>query len=117
MPFVGAPFLCCFNNVLTILQRCSLYLFCTVPKKVTSMAWLFGFVAFLSLGLTFTPFATSESGNAIYGMRRETDQYLCFIADQGDDQAERQRVLLAELAGEKPQRTVPNIPVVCILTQ
>ena len=65
----------------------------------------------------FTPFATSASGNVIYGMRRETDQYLCFIADQGDDQAERQRVLLAELAGEKPQRTVPNIPVVCILTQ
>ncbi|WP_298857324.1 hypothetical protein [uncultured Sulfitobacter sp.] len=65
----------------------------------------------------FTPFATSASGSAIYGMRRDTDQYLCFIADQGDDQAERQRVLLAELAGEKPQRTVPNIPVVCILTQ
>lgn len=65
----------------------------------------------------FTPFATSGTGSAIYGMRRETDLYLCFIADQGDDQAERQRVLLAELAGETPQRTVPNIPVVCILTQ
>ena len=65
----------------------------------------------------FMPFATSGSGSAIYGMRRETEHYLCFIADQGDDQAERQRVLLAELAGENPQRTVPNIPVVCILTQ
>lgn len=65
----------------------------------------------------FTPFATSGSGSAIYGMRRDTDLYLCFLADQGDDQAERQRVLLAELAGEAPQRTVPNIPVVCILTQ
>ncbi|WP_299558000.1 hypothetical protein [uncultured Sulfitobacter sp.] len=65
----------------------------------------------------FTPFATSGSGSAIYGMRRDTQQYLCFIADQGDDQAERQRVLLAELAGENPDRTVPNIPVVCILTQ
>lgn len=65
----------------------------------------------------FTPFATSGTAFSIYGMRRDADQYLCFIADQSDDQSERQRVLLAELAGEKPARAVPNIPVVCILTQ
>jgi hypothetical protein len=65
----------------------------------------------------FTPFATSGAGNTIFGMQRGTDQHLCFIADQSDDQAQRQRVLLAELAGEEPDRTVPNIPVVCILTQ
>lgn len=65
----------------------------------------------------FMPFATSGSGNAIYGMHKGTEMYLCFIMDRGQDQAERQRVLLAELAGEAPDPSVPNIPVACVLTQ
>ncbi len=65
----------------------------------------------------FTPFAVSSVGQAIYGLRNDTTLYLCFIADTGDAQAMRQATLLAELRGEDPDRTVPNIPVVCILTQ
>ena len=65
----------------------------------------------------FTPFATSASGNASFGMTNGTDLYLCFIADNLEAQAERQQALIAEINGEGPDRTVPNIPVVCILTQ
>ena len=65
----------------------------------------------------FTPFASSASGNAAFGMTDGSDLYLCFIADNLEAQAMRQQVLIAEINGEGPDRTVPNIPVVCILTQ
>lgn len=65
----------------------------------------------------FLPFAVSGTGNASYGMMKGTEIYLCFIADTSEAQAERQRVLRAEIAGENTTRTVPNIPVACILTQ
>jgi hypothetical protein len=39
----------------------------------------------------FTPFATSASGNASFGMTDGTDLYLCFIADNLEAQAERQQ--------------------------
>jgi hypothetical protein len=50
-------------------------------------------------------------------MTNGTDLYLCFIADNLEAQAARQQALIAEIGGEGPDRTVPNIPVVCILTQ
>ncbi len=65
----------------------------------------------------FVPFAASASGNATFGMTNGTDLYLCFIADNLEAQAERQQALIAEINGENPDRSVPNIPVVCILTQ
>ena len=65
----------------------------------------------------FTPFAVSSSGNASFGMTNGTDLYLCFIADNPDAQSARQQALIAEINGERPDRSVPNIPVVCILTQ
>lgn len=65
----------------------------------------------------FAPFGTSASGNASFGMTDGADLYLCFIADNLTAQAERQQVLIAEIAGEEPDRSLPNIPVVCILTQ
>ena len=65
----------------------------------------------------FTPFATSASGNATFGMTNGSDLYLCFIADNLEAQATRQQALIAEINGEGPDRTVPNIPVVCILAQ
>ena len=65
----------------------------------------------------FIPFAVSATGGASFGMFKNKDMYLCFIADTGKAQADRQRVLLAEISGESPARTVPNIPVACILTQ
>ena len=65
----------------------------------------------------YLPFATSGAGNAIYGMTRDTDLYLCFIADDLAASAARQEVLMAEVNGKNPDREVPNIPVVCVLTQ
>jgi hypothetical protein len=41
-----------------------------------------------------------------------TDLYLCFIADNLEAQVERR--LIAEIIGENPDRSVPNIPVVCV---
>lgn len=65
----------------------------------------------------FEPFATSSTGGATFGMQKGTDLYLCFIADNMTDSAIRQQALVAELNGENPDRTVPNIPVACVLTQ
>jgi hypothetical protein len=65
----------------------------------------------------FAPFATSGAGNATFGMTNGLELYMCFIADTGTAQAERQSVLVEELAGGTTDRTVPNIPVICILTQ
>lgn len=65
----------------------------------------------------FAPFATSPAGNASFGMMKDTEMYLCFIADNIETQNQRQTVLLKELAGESPDRSVPNIPLVCVLTQ
>lgn len=45
------------------------------------------------------------------------DFYLCFLADSRDVQAQRSQALIDEFGGKSPDRTVPNIPVVCVLTQ
>ncbi|EIE51902.1 hypothetical protein AL036_07655 [Salipiger aestuarii] len=65
----------------------------------------------------FEPFAVSQVGNASFGMRKGAEMYLCFIIDTNENQTRRQTVLLAELAGKAPDRAVPNIPLVCVLTQ
>lgn len=65
----------------------------------------------------FEPFGTGGSGNTLYGMTDGSDIYLCFLFDTPEDQAARQTALLAELAGEASSRTIPNIPVVCVMTQ
>ncbi|MGY9049356.1 MAG: hypothetical protein ACKVKF_20510 [Rhodobacterales bacterium] len=65
----------------------------------------------------YEPFATSGAGNALFGMKRDTDLYLCFLADEPAASAQRQGVLVAEVNGTNPDREVPNIPVVCVLTQ
>lgn len=62
-------------------------------------------------------FATCASGNATFGMMKDQDMYLFFIADTSEMQVQRQQVLLSEISGENPTRVVPNIPVLCILTQ
>lgn len=64
----------------------------------------------------FAPFATS-SVNSVYGMQRGTEIFLCFVMDTSAAQAKRQSALLAELSGTATSRTVPNIPVACVLTQ
>ncbi|MCL3882764.1 hypothetical protein [Marivita sp. GX14005] len=65
----------------------------------------------------FIPFGTGGSGNTLFGMSKGREIYLCFILDTAGDQAERQSVLLSELSGTPESRTLPNIPVVCVLTQ
>jgi hypothetical protein len=65
----------------------------------------------------FTPFGTGGSGNTLYGMTNGSDIYLCFLFDTPEDQSTRQTALLAELAGTATDRTIPNIPVVCVMTQ
>lgn len=65
----------------------------------------------------FTPFPVSNAGNASFGMMHESDLYLCFIADRLAAQGRRQTTLRAEINGNNPDPVVPNIPVLCILTQ
>lgn len=65
----------------------------------------------------YTPFATSGVGQTVFGMTNGTDLYLCFAADKPGNQNERLTAMRAEIAGENPDRTVPNIPIVCIMTQ
>ncbi len=64
----------------------------------------------------FEPFAASAA-NAIYGMRNGQRIYLCFVLDTPAAQAARQAALLGEIAGTATGRTIPNIPVACVLTQ
>ncbi|HKK97249.1 MAG TPA: hypothetical protein VJ928_03655 [Marivita sp.] len=65
----------------------------------------------------FTPFGTGGAANDIYGMTDGDDIYLCFLFDTPEDQSARQTALIAELQGSAESRSVPNIPVVCVLTQ
>ena len=65
----------------------------------------------------FEPFSTSGVGQSLYGLRRGNALYLCFLADQPDFQETRQQTIMAQISGEAEARTVPNVPVVCVLTQ
>lgn len=63
------------------------------------------------------PFAVSSTGNALYGLRRGSDLFLCFLADTSDAQASRQQALLDAIMNGADPVPVPNIPVICVLTQ
>ncbi|MFP7570795.1 hypothetical protein [Marivita sp. S2033] len=65
----------------------------------------------------YAPFGTGGSGNTLFGMTDGSEIYLCFLLDTPNDQSQRQSALLAELDGGGDDRSVPNIPVVCVLTQ
>jgi hypothetical protein len=65
----------------------------------------------------YVPFAASGAVGALYGLTKADMLYLCFLADTGDAQATSQATLLAEIRGEAPDTAVPNIPVICVLTQ
>ena len=65
----------------------------------------------------FEPFAVTGVANATYGLTDGSDLYLCFIADTPDAQAERQAALIAELEGAPVAASVPNIPLICVMTQ
>ena len=65
----------------------------------------------------FSPFATSSAKRSIFGMTDGESLYLCFSVDQPAEQMQRRQTLIAEMEGQSPDRTVPNIPVVCVMTQ
>jgi hypothetical protein len=65
----------------------------------------------------FAPFAVSGAGNALFGLQRGPELYLCFLADTPAAQADRQGVLVAAITAGAAERVVPNIPVVCVLTE
>ena len=65
----------------------------------------------------FLPFATSSAIRSIFGMTDGESLYLCFSVDQPAEQMQRRQTLIAEMEGQSPDRTVPNIPVVCVMTQ
>jgi hypothetical protein len=65
----------------------------------------------------FEAFGTGGSGNTLFGMTDGSDIYLCFLLDTPTDQSKRQTALLAELDGGSAERAIPNIPVVCVMTQ
>lgn len=64
----------------------------------------------------YAPIAASAA-NAVYGLYKGNEIYLCFVADNINNQNIRQTRLLAEIDGQAVDRTLPNIPVVCLLTQ
>ncbi len=66
----------------------------------------------------FQPFPTSSAGNASFGMMKDQAMYLCFLADNSENQATRRDQLIANMQdSEASSRTVPNIPVACVLIQ
>ena len=65
----------------------------------------------------FVPFAVSSTIGASFGMTDGKALYLCFSVDQPAEQMRRRKILIEEVAGQAPDRTVPNIPIVCVLTQ
>lgn len=65
----------------------------------------------------FTPFGTGGASRDLFGMTNGADIYLCFLLDSPEDQSARQSALIAELQGGGDSQAVPNIPVVCVMTQ
>ena len=65
----------------------------------------------------FEPFPASGVARALFGMKKGSDMYLCFIADTKPLQKKRQEALLAWLDGSSTERELPNIRVLCVLIQ
>ena len=65
----------------------------------------------------FEPFAVSSTARASFGMKKEADMYLCWLADTEENAAIRRRVIGSALDDNSLSRRVPNIAVACILTQ
>lgn len=65
----------------------------------------------------FKPFAVSSTAKASFGMMREMEMYMCFLADNKEDQAVRREKLLANMQDAEASRTLPNIPLACVLVQ
>ena len=65
----------------------------------------------------YTPVGAGASGNVLLGMVKEAEIYLCFLYDTPESQEARVTVMLDELDGKDVDRTVPKIPVVCLMTQ
>ncbi|WP_131618172.1 hypothetical protein [Roseivivax marinus] len=59
----------------------------------------------------------ASGANAVFGLRGDAGIYMCFLADTPELQSERQARILAVLSGDAEDREVPNIPLVCVLTE
>jgi hypothetical protein len=65
----------------------------------------------------------ASGANAVFGLRGDAGIYsgdagiyMCFLADTPELQSERQARILAVLSGDAEDREIPNIPLVCVLT-
>ena len=65
----------------------------------------------------FEPFPASGAARALFGMKKGSDMYPCFIADTKPLRKERQETLLAYLDGSSTERDLPNIRVACVRVQ
>ena len=63
----------------------------------------------------FEPIPSSAVTKALFGPKKGTGMYPCFLADSRTRQAERQKTLLAFIQGESTERDMPDIPVACAL--
>lgn len=59
----------------------------------------------------------ASGANAVFGLRGDAGIYMCFLADTPELQSERQARILEILSGDAEDREVPNIPLVCVLTE
>ncbi|ETX14578.1 hypothetical protein OCH239_02875 [Roseivivax halodurans JCM 10272] len=55
-----------------------------------------------------------QGGGAVFGMRKAAEIYLCYLEDKPALRADRQRVISEYSSGQSENRTLPNVPVVCV---
>ena len=65
----------------------------------------------------FEPFPVSSTAKASFGMKKGTDMFICFLADNEDLAAERREVISRAMQENEASRELPNIPVVCVLAE
>ncbi|WP_298818416.1 hypothetical protein [uncultured Roseibium sp.] len=65
----------------------------------------------------YEPFAVSSTASASFGMKKGATMYLCFLADNDARSLKRREVIRKSFEEKDAPRTLPNIPVVCVLAQ
>ena len=65
----------------------------------------------------FQPFPISGVANASFGMMKNTDMYMCFIADTPENQKKRRTILIESFQDDEKSKEIPNIAIVCARIQ
>ena len=65
----------------------------------------------------FEPFGVGGTQQFAFGMSDGEDLYVCLPADTEEMAAERRDALVAAIRDGAESRTLPNLPMACILTQ